>query len=441
MRSLIRVGAAAAAVALALTACQPAEDGDGNGDGGEGVSFDVGVTEEPCPEAVNADNGCIYLGILTDLTGPFAGFGGPLVTAQEAFWARVNEAGGITADGVDQAFDVDVTSYRRDTGYDPTEHSRLYEEMKPNILALAQSLGTPTTLAILDDLRASDIVTVPAGYTSLFNFDDVMLESMANYCVEAMNGVDYAVETHEGISKVMAVHYQGDYGGDAAAGVMIAAEAHGLEFVDVQTPPGQNEQAEAIGQILAEQPDLVYVTTGPAELGAIVGGAVGQGFTGRFIGSNPTWNRALLENPALAQALQGLYEVSSPIEPYGTDTPGHNALQEAIGEPDDLNDGYTVGWIWQYPLKEALDAALANGDLTRAGVREAAGGLTMVDYEGMQPAGAGNIAGGAGAQTLQTTIGAPDPDAPTGTVTVREWFTGPTAQAWEPEVCFERMQG
>ena len=31
----------------------------------------IGVTEEPCPDAVNEDNGCIYLGILSDLTeGP-----------------------------------------------------------------------------------------------------------------------------------------------------------------------------------------------------------------------------------------------------------------------------------------------------------------------------------------------------------------------------------
>jgi ABC-type branched-subunit amino acid transport system substrate-binding protein len=438
MRRLMRVGAAAAAVALALTACQPAEDDPGeNGENGDDVTFDVGVTEEPCPDAVNEDNGCIYLGILTDLTGPFAGFGGPLVAAQEAFWQTVNEAGGITADGADMAFDVDVTSYRRDTGYDPTEHSRLYEEMKPNVLALAQSLGTPTTLAILDDLRASNILTVPAGYTSLFNFDDIMLESMANYCVEAMNGIDYAVETYE-ISTVMAVHFPGDYGGDAAGGVQIAAEAHGLEFIDVQTPPGAEQQAEAVGRILAEQPDLVFVTTGPTELAAIVGGAAAQGFTGRFIGSNPTWNRALLDSPA-GPALQALYEVSSPIEPWGTDTPGHNALRAAIGEPDNLNDGYTVGWIWQYPLKAALEAALANGDLTRAGVVAAASQLSNVDYEGMQPAGAGNYAGGAGAQVLETTIGAPDPDALTGTSTVRDWFVGPTTQAWEPEVCFQRM--
>jgi ABC-type branched-subunit amino acid transport system substrate-binding protein len=438
MRRMITVGTAAVAVVLALTACRPAEEEPADpGDNGDGVRFDVGVTEEPCPDGVNEDNGCIYLGTLTDLTGPFAGFGGPLGTAQEAFWQRVNEEGGIVAG--DQAFDVDITSYRRDTGYDTAEHSRLYEEIKDNVLALAQTLGTPTTLAILEDLHASDIVAVPAGYTSLFNFDDVILESMVNYCVESMNAFDYAMETYEP-SKVMAVYFPSDFGGDAAGGVQLAAEEYGVEFVDVQTPPGAEQQSEAVGQILTEQPDVVFVATGPTELAAIVGGSAAQGFTGRFIGSNVTWNRALLDSPA-GEALMGLYEVASPLEPWATDTAGHQAMRDAIGEPADLNDGYTAGWIWQYPLKAALEAAAANGDLTRAGLREAAGQLTTIDYEGMLPAEAGNYAGGPGAQLLQSTIGVPDPGEPTGTVTIRDWYVGPTAEAWEPEVCYERMIG
>jgi ABC-type branched-subunit amino acid transport system substrate-binding protein len=437
MRRVIMAGTAAVAVVLALTACRAADAPAGEEDNGDGVRFDAGVTAEPCPSAVNEDNGCIYLGTLTDLTGPFAGFGGPLGTAQEAFWQRVNEQGGIVAG--DQAFDVDVVTYRRDTGYDTAEHSRLYEEIKGNVLALAQSLGTPTTLAILDDLRDSDIVTVPAGYTSLFNFDDIMLESMANYCVESMNAFDYAVEMYDP-ETVMAVYFPSDFGGDAAGGIQLAAEEYGIEFINVQTPPGAEQQSEAVGQILTAQPDVVFVATGPTELAAIVGGAASQGFTGRFIGSNVTWNRALLDSPA-GPALQALYEIASPLEPWATDTPGHRAMRDAIGEPANLNDGYTAGWIWQYPLLAALEAAAANGDLTRAGVREAAGSLSTVDYEGMLPAGAGNYAGGPGAQLLQSTIGVPDPDQPTGTVTVRDWYVGPTAGAWTPEVCFERMIG
>lgn len=443
-----------AATALVLAACggdddepetaapedteEPADEGDGEDEEMMTVATDSGVTEEACPEAVNADNGCIYLGTLTDLTGPFAGFGIPLTAAQEAFWARVNDMGGITAEGYDQAYDVDVATYNESSGYDATEHARLYEEMEPNILALAQTLGTPTTQAILSSLQSNNVLAVPAGYTSLFNFEDVILEATANYCVENMNSVDYAVETY-GVGSVMSVYYEGDYGGDAAAGVQNAAEANGLDFTAVPTAPGVENQAEAIGAIVQGQPDLVTITTGPAETAAIVGGAAAQGFEGRFIGTNPTWNPALLDTEA-APALQGLYEVGGTFPEWDADTPGHNAMREALGEPDDVNDGYTIGWIWQYALKAALEAALGNGDLTRAGLVEAANSLETVDYEGMLPEGAGNYAGGPEAQILVSQVNAVDPESTTGISTVQEFFTGPTAEAWEPEVCFENLE-
>lgn len=440
MKRLASLGAVAVLV-LAVGACRSGDD-DGDEGGAGGVTTDVGVTTEACPEAVNPDNGCIYLGILTDLTGPFAGFGSPLTTAQEAFWQRVNESGGIQAEGVDTAYDVDVTTYQENTGYDPTEHSRLYEEMKPSILALAQTLGTPTTQAILPDMEASDVLAAPAGYTSLFNFEDVIIESSANYCVETMNSVDYAVEEY-GIESVMAVHFEGDYGGDAAGGAMLAAEAHGLNFEPVPTPPGAEQQAEAVGRIVAGQPDLVIVTTGPTEAAAIVGGAAAEGFTGRFIGTNPSYNPALIgpDSPA-REAILNLYQAGGAFPDWSADTPAHQAMRDALGTPDDLNDGYTAGWMWQYPIKAALEAALAEGDLTRAGLRAAATSLTTVDYEGMLPPEAGNYAGGPEAQVRESLISDPDPDQPTGLSTVRDFFVGPTAEAWEPTVpCYELLEG
>lgn len=440
MRRLTKVGAAGLALVLALGACRD-DDGGDDGGGVEGLEYGPGVTTEACPDAVNADNGCIYLGILSDLSvGPFAPLAVPLTAAQEAFWQRVNEEGGLTADGVDQAFDVDVTTYQEDTQYDPTEHSRLYEEMKPEILALAQTLGSATTNAILADMNASNIIGAPAAWSSLYAFEEVILESGANYCVESMNAVDYAVDTYD-VEHVMAVHYEDDYGEDAAAGAQIAAEANGLEFTSVPTAVGADNQEEAIGRIISGEPDLVIVTTGPAELAALVGEAAAQGFvSGRYIGTSPTWNPALLETAA-GEALAGLYEQTGPwVAGWDGDTPGHQAMREALGEVDEVNDGYTSGWIWSYPIKAALEAALANGDLTRDGVHEAATSLESVDYEGMLPEGAGNYAAGPEGQIRSNTINSVDPESPTGVSVTTEMFTGPTAESYElTQPCYELL--
>lgn len=439
MKRLTKVGAAGLALVLVLGACR--DDGPSDDSAIEGLATDFGVTAEPCPNAVNPDNGCIYLGTLSDLSvGPFAPLAVPLTAAQEAFWQRVNEQGGLTTPGLNIAFEVDVTTYQEDTRYEPTEHSRLYEEIKPNILAIAQTLGSATTNAILSDMDANDIIAAPAAWSSLYAFEPLILESGANYCIESMNAVDYAVEAYE-VSSVMAVYYDDDYGQDAAAGAQIAAEAHGLEFTAVPTPPGQNEQGEAVEQIVGVEPDLVIITTGPADMAALVGGAAAREFlSARYIGTSPTWNPALL-GTAAAPALTGLYEQTGPwVDGFDGDTPGHRAMREALGDVEQINDGYTSGWIWSYPIKAALEAALANRDLTRAGLRSAAAGLTSVDYEGMLPAGAGNYAAGPAGQVRANTINRVDPESSTGVSRHREMFTGPTAASYElTQPCYELL--
>ena len=108
-----KAGALLAALALVATGCSR------GGDGGEAAEA-PGVTEKPCPEAVNDDNGCIYLGTISDLTqGPFAPLGVAITDAQKAFWQRVNEDGGIGG------YDIDVTKYVKDNLYNPQTHAQV----------------------------------------------------------------------------------------------------------------------------------------------------------------------------------------------------------------------------------------------------------------------------------------------------------------------------
>ncbi len=405
------------------------EDSEATGE----VAFDVGVTEEPCPEAVNTDNGCIYLGTISDLTqGPFSALGQSIVAAQEAFWGAVNEDGGIGG------FDVDVSTYVRDNLYNPETHNQVYQEIKGEVLALAQTLGSPTTAAIIEDLNAEGIVGAPASWTSAWEFQDVILESGANYCIESMNSIDYALENFDGISSVVAIHYAGDYGDDAAAGAAIAAEANGLEFTDVETPTGPDNQAGAIDALVNGQPSLAIITTGPTDMATIVGQAVARGFTGRVIGTSPTWNPGIVDSPAFP-AVQQVYIQSGPWLTYAADTPGHQAMREAIGT-EDGNDGFTAGWAWSYPLLAALEAAAEAGDLTREGVQAAAEGLETVDYQGMLPEEAGNFAGSPDEQSFRGTVfSQPDAESSTGVTTItEEHYFGPTAESYELSApCFE----
>jgi ABC-type branched-subunit amino acid transport system substrate-binding protein len=395
----------------------------------KGIRVDRGVTSTPCPAKVNPENGCIYLGVISDLTvGPFAANAVPLTAAQEAFWQRVNERGGIGG------YDVDIKRYTRDSQYNPEIHNRMYQEIRGDVLALAQTLGSTQTRTIIEDMRSDKVIGIPASWNSNWNFDDIIFESGANYCFEAMNGIDWAVSNsganRGNIRTVMAVHFPNDYGADASAGVEAAARAHGMAFTSTETPPGPDNQGAAVSAIVQQKPDLVYVTTGPSELATLVGQAAGRGYRGTFVGSSPTWNPALLQTAA-APALQAMYFQAAPWGAWNADTPGHRAMRDTLGDATP-SPGSIAGWVWSYPMLAALQAAAKSGDLTRAGLQKAALSLKTVDYEGMLPPEAGNYAGPASTAAFrQTMINAVDPKSTDGVKTVAQFFTGPTAKAYD----------
>lgn len=441
--------ALAATVALVLLASGCGGGDEGGDEGGNtgaapsagsvnGLETDFGVTEEPCPDAVNTDNGCIYLGLISDLTeGPFAPVSVPVTEAQKTFWQMVNDEGGIGGE-----FDVNIEEYTRDNKYSPEEHSRVYNDIKPNVLALAQSLGSPTTAAVIDDMTESNILATPGGWTSLYDTEDpggIILESGASYCVESMNAVDYFDE-QEGLDSLLIVHVPGDYGADAAVGAKLAGERLGadVQVVEVSPRAAGGELQGAITAITSGQPDLVIPAVAPGQLAEIVGGSVSQGYDGRFIGPGPTWNPGLLESPA-GPALLEHYWQSRPWGDFEADSPGHDAMRERAAEQENQNWGYVSGWIWSYPLREALETAFENGDLTREGLVSTVASLEAVDYQGMLPEEAGNFTGSPNEQVFrQSLIAEPDPEAVEGTSVIQDFFTGDTAEAYEFEgACYE----
>lgn len=439
-KRMAKVLAGAGAAALVLVGCSggggdatptQAASSEGGTSPREGIVFDIGVTEEPCPEAINPDNGCIYLGVLSDLTeGPFAPLATQVVTGQQDFWTYVNEQGGISG------FDINMAANTRDNKYDPAVHSQEYRAIEPNILALAQTLGTPQTQAILSDMEADNVIGAPASWWSGWQFpeDDggVILESGSSYCIAAMGGLDWWVENKAPIKTLIAVGYPGDYGGDYAAGAEKWAAANGVEFAGiVETAPNAvaGNQDAAVSAITASGADVVAIGVGPAEAAEIVGKAVASGFSGQFLGAAPTWNPLLLQTAA-APALLAAFTNVGTTGSFGTPSAAMDAMQAQLGEgilPS--NDGYTYGWVWQYPLKAALEKAAANGDLTREGLVAAVQGGVEVDYEGALP---NSLVGGPPADVDRSvSINIPSEDAALGIETLLVGYVGKTAAAYD----------
>lgn len=415
-----------AAGVLTLSACtQVTEETPSAAPEGEEIVTGQGITAEACPDAVNADNGCIYLGVLSDLTeGPFAALAVPITDGQRAFWAKVNDEGGIGG------YDIDIDTYTRDTKYQPAEHAAQYQQIAGEILGIAQSLGTVNTESVLPDMIDRSLVTVPTSWWSGYAFQEydegIILETGYSYCTEAIVGLDWFAETYDAPTVVQAVGYPGDYGGDSAEGVARWAEANGATAATaIQTGPNQvvGNQDAVVGAVLGAAPDVVVLAVGPAETAEIVGKLAASGFTGRFMGSLPTWNDALLGSAA-APALIGLYNHMTPYENWDGSSAGLEAIKESLGGELPANAGYLIGWVIGYPFKAALEAAAEAGDLTPEGLAAVVDGLE-VDFEGMLPNH--TYGGDAQANAAQTVnIGTPNPEVDLGLETIASFYEGPT---------------
>lgn len=416
-----------AAGTLGVTGCtQVSPDSSDGGTTGDGaLKTGAGVTSEPCPGSPNPDNGCIYLGVLSDLTeGPFAALARPITDAQEDFWAQVNADGGL--DG----FDVDITTNEKDTKYQAAEHAAQYNQIAGNIAAIAQTLGTVNTEAVLDDMIERNLVAVPTTWWSGFSFEEndggLVMETGYSYCTEAIVGLDWFSEKVAKPSSVQAVGYPGDYGGDSAAGVARWAEVNGVtELEYVPTAPNQvaGNQDAVVAKVLASNPDVVVAAIGPAETAEIVGKLAASGFKGQFMGALPTWNPALLDSPA-APALLANFHHMSPYEGWDGKSDAIVDMKRALDGEVPANSGYLIGWAVNYPMKSVLEAAIAAGDLTPAGIRAQVDGLT-VDFAGMTQ----NITYGGDPQAnaVQSMyVSKPNADVELGLETVESEYTGPT---------------
>lgn len=405
------------------------------------VQYDVGVTPAPCSDAINTGNGCIYLGVITDLSGPFAGLGRPLTDGQVDFWDAVNAAGGL--DG----WDVVLTpANTKDAGYTGQGTVEAATQLAPNVLGLAQTLGTPQSQAALaavyDD---QDMVVTPATWWSGWAFSDLdrglVMEAGTNYCFDAMNGMAFLSSQLGTDFKWALVAFAGDYGGDYGSGAKIAAALLGLpDPLEIEQAPdvvgGDAAAGATVAQLVAYEPRVVVFVTGPTEMAKIAGG-MAQAFGATpeklpvLLGAGPTWNVALKPSPVMPYLTQAYFN-TSPWGGWDTESPGHVAMRAAADAKDrDPTNAYVAGWAFQYTWLELLTQAIASGDLTRANVRALAASLDGIDFQGMIGTGPGSYAGApADFAPRGSIISKASVDTSDGLDPITDYFVSPLAQAF-----------
>ncbi|MBB3674789.1 ABC transporter substrate-binding protein [Modestobacter versicolor] len=406
----------AAVTALALAACSTTDPDDAGGSDSAGsgdVETGNGVSDSE-----------IRIGMLTDLSGPFAAGAAVQVTETQAYWDQVNADGGVC--------ERDVVVDVQDHGYDPQRAVTLYRSMAPDVIALQQVLGGPTSAAVLPLAEQDQVYVGGVGWTgSALAYENNQLPG-ASYAIEGANAIDYLVDelgVAEG-AKVGVVYFAGDYGADALAGAEHAAEERGLEIVAQEITSATTDLSSQASALAQEGVAGVVLAAAPTQLASLAGVLASQGADVPLIGMNPTFNPSLLTTPAADALLANAYSITS-VAPYASDAEGVQTANELYTQADP--DG-AIGWevplayVQAELLKQSLDGACESGDLTPEGVVAALRESTSVDTRGLLPDGLDYSEVG---QSPTTTVylSKVDADAPAGLALLEE-LSGPSAESF-----------
>jgi ABC-type branched-subunit amino acid transport system substrate-binding protein len=255
--------------------------------------------------------------------------------------------------------------------------------MKDSVLAMQQTIGSPINTALAPEYEADQIVNFPSAWSKTLTEIPGTGVVGATYDVEIANGYSYLFE--EGLlkegDKVGHIYFEGEYGANGLAGTQAVAEEMGLEVVEAQIKATDQDMSSQITQFKAAGVNLIALTVAPTQLASVATVAEAQALDVPILGSNPVFAPGLLQGPAANWLKSHLY-VASPVSAFADNQDLLDKYTEAYPDANP-SLGVPVGWGMSTLMKEVLDTACENGDLTRAGVVEAFDGLEEVDTGGL----------------------------------------------------------
>lgn len=377
---------------------------------------------------VDLTNKTITLGVLTPLTGQVAApIGIPITRGIETYFKAVNANGGI--DG------FQVKLLEKDSQYDPTIQVQQYNAIHDQVLMLAESLGSPTTQAIVSLATRDQMLVSAASLDSILARQQYMILIGTPYRLQVENAFDYVVNKLGVQDPKVGIIYQNDaYGQDGLTGYTEALGCYTMKDVGRATYALTDTTFSAqAAQMKAAGAQYVFLSAIPTVAAGIIGAAAQLNYFPHWIMQSPAWANGLLQvSPQFTGLLKQTTWVVSQGATWGdTSQPGMAEMLNDIQKYDPTQgpDGY-----FQFGFAEAkvtyaiLKKAADNHDLTRAGLLSAFNSLGTVDLGGLY-GGSAHYGSSANQRvpTRDNTVYGIDPTVPDNLKSLSGDFTGSCA--------------
>jgi ABC-type branched-subunit amino acid transport system substrate-binding protein len=173
------------------------------------------------------------------------------------------------------------------------------------------------------------------------------------------------------------------YGEAGFEGFEFAAEELGVEIAQRSTfPPANADFTTQIGQLQSAGCEMVFFVAIPSETSPAMQKADELGYTPQWIGQSPTWVTVLALSPLAPYLQENFVLVGEGVEWGDTSVPGMAQMIEDAGDatPDIY---FAFGYNQARAVHQVLEAAVANGDLSREGIVSAMNGLDELTFDGL----------------------------------------------------------
>ena len=253
----------------------------------------------------------IVVGSVSDLSGIFAAFGAPAMSAAQMHFDEVNAAGGIHGRKI--RFVVE------DSGYQMPKAMQAYNKLinRDKVFAMLLSLGTPMNIAgmkLMTPKNIPNIVPLSAARQMLEEPIRLRFVGSASYYDQTRLGARYLAEQH-GASKACTMFIPSDFGKEVEEALRDEAEANAALVYTAETThkPDETDFVGSLQKLNAEGCELIGLALGIRQVITVLGTAKKLGLAHlTFLGTSGAFHTVLAKVPG--GVTEGLFATSGWVD-------------------------------------------------------------------------------------------------------------------------------
>jgi ABC-type branched-subunit amino acid transport system substrate-binding protein len=345
------------------------------------AAFAGGVhTGKTPPEVPGFDGSTIKLGVITPESGLAATVGRPLTNGNRVYWQAKNADGGVGG-----KYPVELSI--EDSRYQVEAALQGYDEIKGDVVAFQQILGTQIVKAILTRLKAEKGFGGPATLDSLWVKEANLMPVAAPYQVEAANIMDWYQKNGGKGKKICAMAQDDEYGTAGLDGLTQSSKTLKFKVAKTVRFATTSDVSAQVGELADANCEAVFLASLPNDTASIVTKMIGRNFTPQVLGLGPTWLSGFENDANNGQFFAEHFVWVGEGPAWGDESvPGMAKMIADVQQfsPDQRPDQYfAFGYIQAWAMDQILERAVKNGDLSKAGITKASKQVGTLKFEGL----------------------------------------------------------